>query len=298
MPRWLLWTILALVSWGVWAIFIRMIGNALSPVTSQAVSTLGMAPIIVMLGLWKEPKQTGDRRRGIFLALAAGVCSCLGNLPFYGALSTEKSAASVVVFASLYPLVTVLLAIPLLKERLNRIQSLGIVISLGAMYLLNLPKEEEGPVRVRFLLLVLIPIALWGIAGLLQKMSTSHLSGVRSAFWFLLAFVPLGAALAITSDWPAEVSGRTWLLSIAVGFTLALGNFAILAAFASGGKASIITPLTGLYPLISLTLIVLWLNEEITRQVQLGAVLAIVAVVALSWESPPKPETTTTGTTI
>ncbi len=298
MPRWLLWTLLALFSWGVWAIFIRMIGNALSPVMSQAVSTLGMAPIIVLLGLWKEPKQAGDRRRGIILALAAGVCSCLGNLPFYGALSTEKSAASVVVFASLYPLVTVLLAIPLLKERLNRIQSLGIVISLGAMYLLNLPKEEEGPVRVRFLLLVLIPIALWGVAGLLQKMSTNHLSGVRSAFWFLLAFVPLGAVLAIASDWPAEISGRTWLLSIAVGFTLALGNFAILAAFANGGKASIITPLTGLYPLISLTLIVLWLNEEITRQVQVGALLAITAVVALSWESPPTPETTTTGTTI
>ena len=42
MPPWLLWTLLAMFSWGLWAILARLIGDALSAAQSQALSTVGL----------------------------------------------------------------------------------------------------------------------------------------------------------------------------------------------------------------------------------------------------------------
>src|SRR5881296_5750 len=50
MPRWFLWTLVALFSWGVWAVVSKLIGDALSAAHSQALSTLGLLPVMVALG--------------------------------------------------------------------------------------------------------------------------------------------------------------------------------------------------------------------------------------------------------
>ena len=73
---------------------------------------------------------------------------------------------------------------------------------------------------------------------------------------------------------------------MAVGFTLAFGNLAVLVAFASGGKASVIMPLTALYPLITIPIVLVAMGERIGGRESLGAALALAAVVMLVLESP------------
>src|SRR5688500_8191887 len=51
MPAWLTWTFVALLSWGVWAVLSKLLGDALTAEQSQAISTLGMLPIILPLAL-------------------------------------------------------------------------------------------------------------------------------------------------------------------------------------------------------------------------------------------------------
>ena len=51
MPPWLTWTLAALASWGVLAFLSRLLGDALSAEQSQALSTLGLLPILAPLGL-------------------------------------------------------------------------------------------------------------------------------------------------------------------------------------------------------------------------------------------------------
>ena len=82
-------------------------------------------------------------------------------------------------------------------------------------------------------------------------MATNHVSGETAALVYLLAFVPVGVFFALREPWPGAITVRTWTLVLALGFFLAFGNYAMLAAFARGGKAAIIAPLGGLYPLIS-----------------------------------------------
>jgi len=181
--------------------------------------------------------------------------------------------------------VTILLAVLLLKERLNLIQSAGIVLSLCAIYFLNV-HQDKGLISA-WLGVAFIPIALWGVAGLFQKLSTNDISGELSTLWFIAAFVPVAGWIIWQAPTPVGVAFRTWTLAIALGFTLALGTLALLVAFAKKGKASIITPLAGLYPVVSIPIAILFLNERIGPREALGILLALISAIALSWESRP-----------
>lgn len=293
MPRWIAWTLLTLVSWGIWAILSKLIGGSISDAQIQVVSTLGILPILAVLFFVPDTPATGNRRRGIWLAFASGIISCLGNIVFYAVLSRGAKAAAVIPLTDLYPAVTVLLAVPILGERLNRLQWIGIFLSLGAIYLFHVA-GEHGLVS-EWLLMALVPIVLWGICGLLQKMSTNHISGRTSAIWFLMAFIPVAVLIQSYDPLPTGVSPRTMLVAAAVGFALAFGNLTILMAFAGGGKASIISPLAGLYPLVSIPIAIVALGESIGPRESLGVVLSLVAVVLLSLQSEPD---TSTGRTL
>jgi uncharacterized membrane protein len=74
------------------------------------------------------------------------------------------------------------------------------------------------------------------------------------------------------------------MLVSALGFFFGLGNLAILLAFAREGKASVIAPLAGLYPVVSIPIAILFLGEKVSGREWLGIGLALTAVVALAWE--------------
>ena len=285
MPRWLRWSLLALFSWGIWAIMAKLIGESLSGAHNQALSTLGILPVMLAMILKKHHSAPGHRRRGILLALIAGAISCLGNVVYYDALSRGGKAAMIVPLTALYPLATILLALLLLKEQFNRIQLVGVLVSLVAIYFFNVPGEDGGFFSP-WLLLALVPITFWGASGFLQKLSTNHISGELSTLYFLAAFIPFAVFFLVQTPLPAVITTKTWLLVVTQGFFLALGNFAVLAAFADNGRASVITPLAALYPLVSVPLAIGFLGEHIAPREAIGIVLALISVVALSHETP------------
>lgn len=72
---------------------------------------------------------------GVLLALMAGTGDCLGHLCY--ALSAANGEISVAVATSaLFPAVSVLLAIVILKERIGHVQSIGLAVSAGSIVLL------------------------------------------------------------------------------------------------------------------------------------------------------------------
>lgn len=274
-----------MISWGVWAIMSRLIGTALSGSHSQALSTLGAAPIMVAMLLRQRKAGPGNRRHGVLCALLAGTVSCMGNVIYYHALGRGGKAALMVPLTALYPLTTVLLAMLLLREQLNRTQLLGALVSLVAIHLLNVPGDEGF--SLPGLLPVLGPIVLWGTSGFLQKLSTRHISSELAALSFLSASIPFGVLFLLQSPLPANLSATTWWLVLGQGFFLALGSFAVLTAFANDGKASIVSPLAALYPVVSVPLAIGFLGERVGGRELAGIGLALFAVVALARETPP-----------
>jgi drug/metabolite transporter (DMT)-like permease len=84
-------------------------------------------------------------------------------------------------------------------------------------------------------------------------------------------------------DVGASHSPREWIVFVLIGLLFALGNLALLASFGSGGKASIVTPLSGLYSVVTIPLAMLF-GERAGRREAGGIALALIAVVLLSWE--------------
>ncbi len=143
MARWLGWTLLTIVVWGIWAILSKLIAEDVdSPAHSQALSTIGILPVVFALWVMKDSPTAGIGRHGILLALGSGIVSCLGNIAYFDVFGRGAKAAAVIPITALSPAVTVLLAIPLLNERLNRLQVIGIGLSLGAIYFFNVPGVE------------------------------------------------------------------------------------------------------------------------------------------------------------
>lgn len=283
MRAWQIWTLLTLLSWGIWAVLSKVLGNALTPEQSQTLSTFGMVPILIGLACSKGVSLRGASRKGLLLALFGGVVTCLGNIPYYSALARGEKVATVVSLTALSPLVTILLAVLILRERMNRVQIFGLVLSLAAIWLFNV--QSGGEIFSRTVVFAVLPIILWGVSGFLQKVATNYLSPETAALVYLSAFIPVGVFFAVREPWPSEITPRTWMLVLALGFFLAFGNFAILGAYARGGKAAVIAPLASLYPLVSVPIAVLLLGEKVGARELIGIFFALASVAALSFET-------------
>jgi uncharacterized membrane protein len=296
MSRWLFWTLVTILTWGIWAVLSKLLALEIaSPAHSQLVSTVGLLPVVIALLMLKDPGSPagGNFALGVWIAVGSGIVSCLGSIAFFDLFTRGAKAVAATPITALYPAVTVLLAIPILKERVSGVQWLGIALSLAAICLFNVSGVEG--IFSGWVLFALVPVVLWGICGLMQKASTDHVSARVSAICFLLAFFPVAAAIMAYDPLPSAISPSTWALAAAVGFTLAFGNLTVLLAFAHGGKASIITPLAGLYPVVSIPLAIgLLEDEEINLRVLLGIVCALAAVVMLSYTADPGKSQTST----
>lgn len=282
MPRWLSFSLVTMFLWGGWGLASKPLSTAMSPWRVQCLSTLGLLPVLIVLGALRQLRCGSNPWRGFWLAFAAGVIGSIGNVACYQAMAVGGKAAAVLPLTSLYPLVTVVLAMLLLGERLNAIQWGGVAASLVALGFLNVGTDTAwiSP----WLAVAIIPIGLWGVGGLLQKLATNHASSERVTFGFLLGFVPAAVLIPVFQSFRWDLSGENWLWLLLLGLTYGLGNLTLIIAYGSGGRASIVTPMTSLYSLVTIPLAVLWLHERVTLREGIGVSIAVCAVIALGWE--------------
>ncbi len=92
-----------------------------------------LGPIVLRAGILREVRLTAKRLGA--LALIGG-CDIVANGSY--ALAASRGDLSVAaVLASLYPVVTALLARTVLAERLRKVQSIGVIAALGGVLLLS-----------------------------------------------------------------------------------------------------------------------------------------------------------------
>jgi transporter family protein len=127
----------------------------------------------------------------------------------------------------------------------------------------------------------MVPLISWGIVGLFQKLSTNHLSAEWAVVWWCVGMFLVEPFLYTGGDmlkYPAR--GLVWALLSGAFNTL--GAWALFAALRNGGKASIVSPFTALYPVVVVFLAPIILRESISLLQGLGVVCALVAVTLLS----------------
>jgi transporter family protein len=130
--------------------------------------------------------------------------------------------------------------------------------------------------------LVAITIATWGGAHFLDKLATGSI-GTRAAFWHELAFA------SVVFVYSLQVHRLRGLLSAArdgMGIATFAGAIAAVGwlAFAvllTRMEASVVVPLTALYPALTSVLAIALLHEDASPKKLLGIGLSLVAVYLL-----------------
>lgn len=285
LPRWLIYTLMTMFLWGGWALVSKPVSDRLSPWQVQALSAVGLLPVIAFLASSKNLRGGAKPRRGFGLAFASGVVASLGNIAYYESLGAGGKAAAVTPLTALYPVVTIGLAIVILRERLNSVQVGGVLASLAAIYFFNVGSDSAW--LTPWLGLAMVPIVLWGASALLQKCAAMDAASELATIGFLLGALPVSMLTPLWAPLNWSMSVATWGLAMAVGLLFGLGNLTLIFAYGNGGKASVVTPMASLYSLVTVPLAVCVLGEHISGREALGIALALCAAVGLSYERPP-----------
>jgi transporter family protein len=130
-------------------------------------------------------------------------------------------------------------------------------------------------------------VALWSLWGLVSKVASTGVDVYANQLLYTAGLAPL-LAFAGWTVWkrsPQESvkdrrKGVFW--AFLTGILGGLGNMAFFQALVKGGKASVVAPVTALFPTVTVLLAVLFLKERLGCAQWIGLSLAFVAIYLLS----------------
>ena len=134
MREWILPTFGAFVLWGLWSFVPKITTRHISPKSAVVYEVLGglIIAIIVLFSLGFRPDA---HPKGVALAITTGVLGFLGALCFLYAVS-KGPVSLVATLSALYPVIAIVLAMIFLHEPVTVKQGVGILLALGAMFLI------------------------------------------------------------------------------------------------------------------------------------------------------------------
>ena len=136
LPVWLRYALLCIFWWGLWGFLSKIGSAAASPLQMQILFTLGMLPVAVGM-LWQMRWKLDRNRGGVTYGILSGIATGVGTLGYYAALR-EQNASVVTPVTGLFPVLTVVLAFVVLRERLNKVQMGGVLLALASIVVLSI----------------------------------------------------------------------------------------------------------------------------------------------------------------
>jgi bacterial/archaeal transporter family protein len=132
-----------------------------------------------------------------------------------------------------------------------------------------------------WLLYTISALLCFGVVGLLQKLSTDLISAESALVWLIVGFLLLEPLLYPGRSLLGYSSGSIVLVVLA-GVMNSIGSWAILAAMKAGGKASVVVPITAVYPLVVCLVAPVLLHEHITYLQGSGIACGLASIFLLA----------------
>jgi bacterial/archaeal transporter family protein len=134
MKPWIPYAVMTLLAWGLWGFFSKLASNHTRPrqtLLFQAVGVVAFALVVLCF----ERFHVDWSPAGFGWSAVAGLINFVGFLTFFAAVEKGK-VSTVITLSSLYPVITILLSVVFLHERISRREGIGIVLALAAGWLL------------------------------------------------------------------------------------------------------------------------------------------------------------------
>lgn len=298
---WLVYAVVAALCWGIWGVLAKFVSSDISPYTNHLLFTIGM--LFTLPFVLRKATRSTVNARGIAWGLLAGALAVAGNVAIYQSFTLGGLAAVVVPVTNLYPLVTIVIALLVFKERLHWLNGLGVLVVVPAIVLLSGQAQILWEPAVflenlglkAWLLFALAALLFWGLFSAAQKVTTNHISAEWSYVAFIVSSVLITLGLFAFGLINLDFSRQTLGFGTLAGALNGLGVLASFAAYRAEGKAGQVTAIAGaLQPVFTIVLAIAFLNEALRPVEMLGIAVAMLGAALLSVE--PKAEATASST--
>jgi uncharacterized membrane protein len=130
----------------------------------------------------------------------------------------------------------------------------------------------------KWLWLALLSTFWWGLWAFLVKLASAQLDPFQMQVLFVAGMTPLIALVLARSRLSVQTDRLGVLYGVLNGVLATLGMLAFYAAMEQG-KASVVGPVTALFPVVTVAGSMLILNERLNAVQGTGVCLAIAAIV-------------------
>ena len=287
---WLFFALTTVALWGVW--------GALSPLSSEhgfpetlvyCVWALTMIPPALYI-LWRSGWVLEHSPRAVIFGLTIGLLGAGGQMLLFHTL-TIGPAYFVFPIISLSPVVTIALSFLLLRERTGWMGTLGIVLALLALPMLDLSLGHRAGGGLGWFLQSLLIMLAWGVQAYFMRLANNTVRAESIFFYMTLGALLLAPVALAMTDWTQPINTDVdgpWMTA-AIQVLNAIGALTLVYAFRYG-KAIVVAPLTNAgAPLVTAVLALLFASVVPGPLKIVGLVLALIASLLLVLEPEPQP---------
>ncbi len=197
---------------------------------------------------------TGADAFPLVCAFLAALTGTLGYIFYYEGILTGSVGLMGTVTAA-YPAPTILLCLVLLHESITAFQAVGVVLVLVCVLILSRGSESGPAGKTSAAVFALLAFLSWGVWGYFAKVAVDGIGeGNQFGFYALSNALVIGAFLLVTRNRPLEAPHQARGGRALYGFldvTLGLTGVVVLTFAFAAGPASLVSAVTGSYPLVS-----------------------------------------------
>ncbi|MCF3961438.1 DMT family transporter [Streptomyces fuscigenes] len=252
---WMLYATLLVVFWGVWGAFSSQ-PNSRYGYPNEMIYIIWAFTMLIPAYFALRGHRFDRRPAAALWGLLAGLTGAGGQLLLFQALA-DGPAYLIFPVVSLSPVITVLMATVLLRERMARMAVGGVVAALAAIVLLSIPgggggTHSHGP----WLLMAILICVAWGAQAFCMRKAA--LIGVNDATTFgwmtISGLLLVPVAFAMMGGLPSGAPWQAPALTAVTQVLNAIGALFLVMAL-SRGKASVVAPVTNaLAPVLTIVL--------------------------------------------
>ena len=288
---WLTYALVTTAFWGVWGAFAGVPAQHGFPETlTYCVWALTMIPP-ALFALRKTGWKLQYDRKSILLGALVGFLGAGGQMLLFKAL---QSGPPYLIFPliALSPVITIVLSLLVLKERVRLVGAIGILLALLSLPLFDYsPGHEHTGFGAVWFAYALIILACWGVQAFFMRFANRSMTAESIFFYMMLTgllLIPFALKLTDFSQ-PINYGAAGPWLSAAVQILNSIGALTLVYAFRYG-RAIVVSPLANAgAPLITaiISLIVLGVVPQPLKVA--GIVLAFFAASLLAIEPEDDP---------
>lgn len=287
---WLGFALATVALWGVWGALAGLSAEHGFPETLvYCVWALTMIPPALYI-LWRNGWKLERTPRAVAYGLTIGLLGAGGQMLLFHTL-TIGPAYFVFPIISLSPVVTIALSFLLLRERTGWMGTLGIVLALLALPLLDLSFGRGASEGLGWFLQSLLIMLAWGVQAYFMRLA-NHTVSAESIFFYMavgaLLLIPVAWAMTDFSQ-PINLGIDGPWMTAAIQLLNAVGALTLVYAFRHG-KAIVVAPLTNAgAPLVTAVLSLIFASVVPGPLKMVGLALALAASLLLVLEPERDP---------